>query len=87
MVHVYTLELQLTSLELCMARRRVPMLRVRVGSQTHLAPCGVLTRHRVEEPGTRSLEGGISWVPFVRALGVKWELSVDDLVQSAVIEQ
>lgn len=90
-----TLELQRASLELCTACREARPLFVRVDGQTPRTlwpppkPHGgsaAATADTVVKTASHGVEGGAvraaNWVPVVRVLGVKWELSsVESLPQ------
>ncbi|CAN0521524.1 unnamed protein product, partial [Ectocarpus sp. 12 AP-2014] len=80
-----TLELQLTSLDLCRACRSTSILHVRVNDQT---PRSLWTSRTAQtRPNTRSWKLLISSrVPVLRALRLTWALSMEDLLRDAAIE-
>ncbi|CAM9396513.1 unnamed protein product [Ectocarpus fasciculatus] len=80
-----TLELQLTSLDMCRACRSTPIFHVRVNDHTP----GSLWHSRTAQtgPNTRSSElRTSSRVPIVRAFRLTWSLSMEDLLRKAAIE-
>ncbi|CAM9286591.1 unnamed protein product, partial [Ectocarpus sp. 8 AP-2014] len=80
-----TLELQLTSLDMCRACRSTSILHVRVN---HLTPHSLWSSRTTQTwPNTRSSRLRVSSrVPVVRALGLMWALSMEDLLRKASIE-
>ncbi|CAN0407192.1 unnamed protein product, partial [Ectocarpus fasciculatus] len=80
-----TLELKLTSLDMCRACRSISILDVRVSSQTP----GSFWFPRITQtrPSTRSSKLGVSSrVPVVRALRLTWTLSTETLLRTAATE-
>lgn len=81
-----TLELQLVSLEICGACRRVPHLHVRRVDEgiTH----SLLARREAQAaPDMKGSDAGaLSRVPVIRALRLTWELPLEVLVQNTAAE-
>ena len=83
-----SLELQLASLELCRACRKVPTLRVLVDDRTPRTLWSPRKTHNADADTRSSKASRTSRVPVVRVLGVTWgRFSAEDLMQRAAIEQ
>ncbi|CAN0248867.1 unnamed protein product, partial [Ectocarpus sp. 12 AP-2014] len=83
--YVSTLELQLTSLDMCRACRSTSILHVRVNRETPQSLWSSRTTRT--RPNSRSWKRRISnRVPVVQALRLMWALSMEDLLRKAAIE-